>query len=43
MAFIKIDTNVPISDINENFFTLSTDSLASTLKKPKSVSIFFNF
>lgn len=39
MAVVRIETNVPDSNINESFFVESTESLASTFRKPKSVSI----
>lgn len=41
MSIVRIDTNVSASDINEEFLLQSTESLAKTLQKPKSVSVFF--
>lgn len=40
MCIVRIDTNVPASDIDKNFLKQSIESLANTFKKPKSVSIF---
>lgn len=41
MSIIRIDTNTSASDIDEAFLELVTESLASTFRKPKSVSIYF--
>lgn len=40
MCIVRVDTNVQASDIDEIFLVQSTESLANTFKKPKSVSIF---
>lgn len=39
MAIVRIETNVPAFSINEAFFVETTESLAATFRKPKSVSI----
>lgn len=39
MAIVRIETNVPAPSINDAFFVESAESLASTFRKPKSVSI----
>lgn len=39
MCIVRIDTNVSASDIDEMLLVKSTESLANTFKKPKSVSI----
>lgn len=40
MCIVRVDTNVSASDIDETFLVQSTESLANTFKKPKSVSIY---
>lgn len=39
MCIVKIETNVSASDIDKMLLVNSTESLASTFKKPKTVSI----
>jgi len=39
MSIIRVDTNVPASDIDDAFLEQSVESLAKTFRKPKSVSI----
>jgi len=38
MSVLRIDTNVSHLDIDDEFLVQSTEALAKTLKKPKSVS-----
>lgn len=40
MSIVRVDTNVSASDIDEEFLIQSTESLAKTFRKPKSVSIY---
>lgn len=42
MSIVKINTNVPVSDIDEKLLELSVESLAKTFQKPKSVSILYH-
>lgn len=43
MSIVRVDTNIPTSNINEEFLLQTTESLAKTLQKPKSVSILIFF
>lgn len=40
MSIVKVDTNVSVSDIDELFLAKSTESLAKTFQKDKSVSTY---
>ncbi|XP_050522069.1 macrophage migration inhibitory factor homolog [Daktulosphaira vitifoliae] len=43
MSFLKVETNIPLSEINDSFFIESTDILAKTLNKsPSEISVFVN-
>jgi len=43
MSILRIDTNVSHLDIDDAFLVESTEALAKTLKKPKSVSTYIIF
>jgi len=41
MSILRIDTNVSHFNIDDEFLVQSTEALAKTFQKPKSVSISF--
>lgn len=43
MSIVRVDTNVAASDIDDAFLEKSTESLAKTFQKDKSVSTYIYF